>query len=553
LQPSHLEVIPIGGLGEFGMNMMLYRYGSDCIVVDSGIMFPGEEHLGVDVVIPDLSYLDDCGDLHAAILTHAHEDHIGALPHLLSRQDVPVIASGYSRGLTRGRLEHHEARDRCRFESLPGNGNSLEVGPFRIETIPAAHSIPQSNMLVLHTPVGTVLHTADFKLDPNPPDGAGTDLGRLSELGRRGVLLLLSDSTNAEVPGFTPSERVVSEALDGQIAGASQRVFVTCFSSNIQRIQQIAALAGRHDRKIALVGTSIRNQVDVAERLGLIRFPPGLRVAAEDAMVLPRERLVVVATGSQGEPMSALARIAVDKHRDVAIEPGDMVIHSARVIPGNEKSINRMINHLLRRGAEVVTSAEAAVHVSGHASQDELRQLLQLVRPRYLLPIHGEYRQLLAHARLGSEAGLDSSKIRLAESGDVVAVNENVISIEERIHVGRVFIDAALDEVDRSILRDRRRSAGDGIVVAVIAVDREGGAVNGFPEIVTRGFVPDGDSGDAVMDDAKRLVVSALAEATPEERADEAMLRARIHTVLKRFFRRRTQRQPLIIPVIVEQ
>jgi ribonuclease J len=472
--------------------------------------------------------LDDCGTLHATILTHAHEDHIGALPHLLSRRDLPVIASGYSQGLIKGRLEHHEARERCRFEALPGGGGSLEIGPFRIEAIPAAHSIPQSNMLVLHTPVGTVLHTADFKLDPSPPDGAGTDLTRLSELGNEGVLLLLSDSTNAEVPGFTHSERVVSEA-------------------------QLAVLAGRHGRRIALVGTSIRAQVEVAERLGLLSFPPGLRVAAEDAMALPRERVLIVATGSQGEPMSALARIAVDKHRDVAVEPGDFVIHSARVIPGNEKSINRMINHLLRRGAEVVTSADAVVHVSGHASQDELRQLLQLVRPRYLLPIHGEYRQLLAHARLGSEAGLDSSKIRLAESGDVVAVSENTISIEDRVHVGRVFIDAALDEVDRDILRDRRKSAGDGIVVAVIAVDRQGGAVNGFPEIVTRGFVPDCDSGEAVMDDAKKLVVSSLAEATPEERADEAMLRARIQTVLKRFFRRRTQRQPLIIPVIVEQ
>jgi ribonuclease J len=553
LQPSHLEIVPLGGLGEFGMNMMLYRYGSDCVVVDSGIMFPGEEHLGVDVVIPDLSFLDDCGKLHAAILTHGHEDHIGALPHLLSRHSLPVITSGYSRGLIRRRLEDYETSGHCRFESLPSNGRSLEIGPFRIETIPAAHSIPQSNMLVLHTPVGTVLHTADFKLDPNPPDGAGTDLGRLSELGREGVLLLLSDSTNAELPGFTPSERVVTEALDRLLANSGKRFFVTCFSSNIQRIQQLALLAARHDRRLALVGSSLRAHVEVAERLGLIRFAPSSRVAADDAMALPRDRLLVIATGSQGEPMSALARIAVDKHRDVAVEPGDTVIHSARVIPGNEKSINRMINHLLRRGAEVVTSADASVHVSGHGSQDELRQLLQLVRPRYLMPIHGEYRQLLAHARLGTEVGLESSAIRLAESGDVIAVNENVISIEDRVHVGRVFIDAAFDEIDRSILRDRRKSAGDGIVVAVIAVNREGKAVNGFPEIVTRGFVPDSDNDAAVMNEAKQLVISSLAETTPEERADEAMLRARVHTGLKRFFRRRTQRQPLIIPVIVEQ
>jgi ribonuclease J len=407
-------------------------------------------------------------------------------------------------------------------------------------------------MLVIRTAVGTMLHTADFKLDPNPPDGAGTDLGRLSELGREGVLLLLSDSTNAQVPGFTPGERVVTAALDKLLAQCRRRFLVTCFASNIQRIQQLSDLAARHGRRVAFVGRSLKGHVDVAERLGMMRLPPGLRVSPEDAMDLPRDQVMVVVTGSQGEPMSALARIAVDKHRDIRVEPEDVVVHSAREIPGNEKSINRMINHLMRRGADVVTAADAPVHVSGHGSQDELRQLLQLVRPKFLLPIHGEYRQLKAHAGLGRESGLRENEILLAESGDVVALDRYGVGVEDRIHVGRVFIDASLDRIDRTILRDRRRSAGDGIVVAVIALGRDGGAAAGFPEIVTRGFVPDNEGNGGVMEDAKRLVASSLAEATAEERTDEAILRARIQTVLKRFFRRRTQRQPLIIPVIVE-
>jgi ribonuclease J len=407
-------------------------------------------------------------------------------------------------------------------------------------------------MLVIRTEIGAILHTADYKLDAEPPDGEGTDLGRLRELGSEGVLALLSDSTNAEVPGVTPGEKVVGEAFDRLLGNSRKRFLVTCFSSNIQRIQELAGLAARHERRISFVGTSIQGQVDVATRLGLLKIPPGLRVAPEQAMNLPRDGVLIVVTGSQGEPMSALARVAVDKHRDIGIEPGDTVVHSARVIPGNEKSINRMINHLLRRGAEVVTATDAPVHVSGHASRDEMRQLLQLVRPKFLIPIHGEYRQLNAHAKIGRENGLQPNAVLLAESGDVIAMDRHGLAIEDSIRVGRVFMDAALDRVDRAILRDRRRSAGDGIVVAVIAVGEEGGAANGFPEIVTRGFVPDSEGSGSIIEDAKRAVVSTLLEATPEERGDEAILRARIQSVLKRFFRKRTHRQPLIIPVIVE-
>jgi ribonuclease J len=551
---KHLEVVPLGGLGDFGMNLMVYRYGDDCVVVDAGMMFPGEEHLGVNVVIPDLSFLDACGTLHGVILSHGHEDHIGALPYLLARRDAPVYSMPYTEGLIRGRLEAHEMLKDCSLRRLPSNGAGVELGPFTVETIPVAHSIPQSRMIVLHTPVGTLLHTADFKLDPNPPDGEGSDLARLSELGKRGVLALLSDSTNAEIAGFTQGERSVAMAIDRLLASSEHRVIVACFSSNIQRVQLLATQAARHGRRVALVGTSLQNQADVAQQLGLLRFAPGQRVAAGDAMGLPRERVLIVVTGSQGEPMSALARIAVARHRDVAVEPGDRIVFSARSIPGNEKSIGRMIDHLLRRGAEVITPADAPVHVSGHPSRDELQQLIQLARPRFLIPIHGEYKHLHAHARLGREVGMGASRVRVAESGDVIVLNERRVDVGERIHVGKIFIDGSLDRVDRSLIKDRRRSAGDGIVVAVVAVDREGGAVSGFPEIVTRGFVPDsdGEGEGEVVQELKNLLIASLAEASPEERADEVLLRTRIHTELKRFLRRRTRRQPLIIPVIVE-
>jgi ribonuclease J len=551
---SHLEIVALGGLGEFGMNLMLYRHGDDCIVVDAGIMFPRQEHLGVEVIVPEMSFLESCGTLHGVILTHGHEDHIGAVPYLLARHDVPVFSTEYTRELVRARLSQHDGVRDPRLKLLPPDGQTRTFGPFAVETLPAAHSIPRAKMLALHTPAGVVVHTADFKLDPVPAAGAGTDLGRLAQLGRDGVLALMSDSTNADRPGFTGSEASVRPGIEELVAACPNRVVVTTFASNVQRLQTLARIAAGQRRKIAFVGSSIEFHAEVAQRLGLLELPRGLRVSVERAMQLPRREVLLAVTGSQGEPLSALARISVGKHGEVELDPGDLVIHSARVIPGNENSIGRMIDHLLRRGAEVVTSSpRRRVHVSGHPSQDELRLLLQLVRPRHLVPIHGDYRQLHAHARLGVDAGLDRSNVLLAESGDLIRIHDGGIQITERVHVGQVFIDATLDQVDLDVLRDRRRIAGDGIVVPVVAVDREKGVVNGYPEIVTRGFVPDrDDDGDGVMREAGRVVVAAVAAASPEERADEAVLKARIQTELRRFLRRRTQRQPLIIPVIVE-
>jgi ribonuclease J len=549
-QPTHLEIIPLGGLGEFGMNLMVYRHGEDCLVVDAGMMFPGVEHLGVDVVIPDLTFLEDCGTIHGVVLTHGHEDHIGALPFLLERHDVPVYATPLTAALVRRRLAEHDLDPNHALRTLPTDGEALNLGPFTVETLPVAHSIPHSVMLVLRTPAGIVVHTADFKLDPLPTDGVGLDHDRLARLGHEGVLALLCDSTNAERPGFTPGERTVAPPIDALLNRARGRVFVTTFASNLHRIQQVIDLAVRHGRRVAVVGSSMSSHVEIGERLGLLRIPAATRVDGEVLMNRDAQEALVLVSGSQGEPLSALARIAVDRHRGIGIERGDMVIHSARVIPGNEKGIGRMIDHLLRRGAEVVTEADEPVHVSGHPAREELRVILNLARPRWLLPIHGAYRQLLAHARLGEEAGFDRARIILAESGDRVVVNDREASIADRVPVGKVFIDAHLAEVELSVLRDRKKIAGDGIVIPVVARTRPEGSLDGL-DIVSRGFLHEGIEA-VILSEAREVAMKILDEATVAEHSDEELLKERLQTELKRFLRRRTQKRPLIIPVIVE-
>ncbi len=548
---ERLEIIPLGGLGEFGMNLLVLRTGTDCLVVDCGMMFPGAEHLGVDVVVPNMEFLDDCGTIHGVVLTHGHEDHIGALPFLLARRDVPVWSLPYTLGLVRERLSEHDLGPSPALRLMPSRGERLRIGPFSVEALPVTHSIPQSTMLVVRTPMGAVVHTADFKMDPFPIDGAGTDLAALAGLGDEGVLALLMDSTNAERPGFTPGERSVAPALDALVAASRNRVFVTTFASNIHRIQQVVDLASRRGRKVAFVGSSMLTHVDLAERLGLLRIPAGSRLPPEAAMNLPPSQALFLATGSQGEPSSALARIAVARHREASVEAGDLVIHSSRIIPGNEKSVGRMIDHLLRRDARVVTQHDAPVHVSGHACGDELRLMLHLLRPRFLLPVHGEYRQLAALADIARQCGMEPDRVVVADSGDLLALTPDSLAAVDRVPVGQVFIDATLDEVDLAVLRERRRIAGDGIVVAVVALDRESGAVNGPPEIASRGFVAE-TGGEDVLREAQTAVAAALADLSIEERSDEGLLKARVQAEVKRFLRRRTQKRPLVIPVIVE-
>jgi len=546
---QRLEIIPLGGLGEFGMNMMIYRVGDDCIIVDTGMMFPGAEHLGVNVVIPNLDYLADCGTIHGVVLSHGHEDHIGALPYVLARHDLPVYCSPYTGHLVRSRLREHSGNLNA-IHPFPEDG-PLRLGPFTVETVAVSHSIPQSAMLAIHTPVGLVVHTADFKLDACPPVGAGTDLGQLSRLGDQGVLALLSDSTNAGVPGTTPGERSVRPALDDLIGEAPRRIFVASFASNIQRIRQVSELAIKHGRKVALVGASMNTHAEAATSLDLLSFPAGSRVHPSDAMTLKQDRILFLVTGSQGEPMSALARIAVDRHRDVQVGEDDLVIHSARVIPGNEKAIGNLFNHLLRRGARLVTASDADVHVSGHPSQEELKLVIQLLRPEYFIPIHGEYGQLRAHARLAAEMGIPNDRITLADSGDLIAIGGNECGVVDRVPAGQVFIDAALEPVDVSVLKDRRKIAYDGIVVAVISFDRDSGEPRSQPEFVTRGFNIEQDP-ESLLARAGDVVRSTLLDSTQEVRSDEGLLKARLQADLKRFFRKETQRRPMIIPIIVE-
>ncbi|HEX5045433.1 MAG TPA: ribonuclease J [Candidatus Polarisedimenticolaceae bacterium] len=550
LQPSHLEVVPLGGLGEFGMNLMVYRYGAECLVVDAGMMFPGAEHLGVDVVIPNLSFLDACGRLRGVVLTHGHEDHIGALPYLLARHEVPVFGTAYTLGLVRARLAEHDPGLASLLHPLPVGGEPLQLGPFAVRALPVTHSIPHSVLLVLHTPVGTVVHTGDYKLDPTSADGWATDLAEMAALGRQGVLAVFGDSTNADRPGWTPGEATVRPAFDALLASAPRRVLVTLFSSNVQRMQLLCDLARRHGRRVAFVGSSMVSHAAVAEEMGLLDLPVGLRVDAETAMSLPPEKALLLVTGSQGEPTSALARIAVGKHREVEIGEGDRVIHAARAIPGSQKAIGRMVNHLLRRGAEVVDETETAVHVSGHAAEDELRLVLHLLRPRFLVPVHGEFRQLSAHARLAGEMTAGGPHTVLADTGDLLALSPGECRVVDRVPVGQVFIDATLEEVDFQLLRERKQIAGDGLVVPVVAVDPEGQDLPGRIEIVSRGFLA--EDGNGLFHEAKQVLADSIASATPEERGDEGLLKARLHTDLKRFLRRRTQRRPLIIPIILE-
>lgn len=547
---QRLEIIPLGGLGEFGMNLMLYRWGDDCLIIDAGMMFPGGDLPGVDFVLPDLSFLDEVGHLCGVVLTHAHEDHIGAVPYLLDRHDVPVWGTRYTIELLRQRLAQRETKTTPDLRYLPASPEIVRIGPFGVEAVPVAHSVPQSRLIVLDTPVGRVVHTGDFKLDPAPPDGEGTDRRRLIELGRDGVLALLSDSTNAERPGTSPGEATAHRALDEVLEHAPERVVLTIFASNVQRLSGLGRLAERHGRRLALLGAAVNQHASIAQQLDLLPLPPGIRIAADQLAGLPRNQVLAIASGSQGERLSALSRIAAGTHRDISLAPGDTVIHSARIIPGNEKPIGEMINGLLRQGARVITADDAAVHVSGHASADDLRQLLEWVKPRWFVPIHGEYRQLQAHVRLALSAGLEPHCVLLAESGDRIRIDERTFEIAGQVPVGRTYREAAGDEVPWELLRERRKSSHDGVVVAVVDIDEHGGTAKGYPWIVTRGFTPSLDDEGEMLDQSRQAIAQALEEAPAAERSDAPALAARIELHLRRCIRRNAQRYPLIIVMV---
>lgn len=546
-----LQIIPLGGLGEFGLNCTVLRSGRDLIVIDAGLMFPEEQVLGVNIVIPDFSYLfEHAGDVRGLILTHGHEDHVGAVPYLFDKVRVPIYGSDFTLGLASRKLREHDLPHQRHLKRVRPGG-TVKLGPFRVRFIQVTHSIPGTLSLAIETPAGLVIHTADFKMDQTPIDDRKFDFHTFTACGDRGVLALLSDSTNAEVDGFTPSESRVGEGIASVFRRAPARIVFSTFSSNVHRLQQVFDAAVTHHRKVALLGTSLTSTSEVASDLGYLRIPPGTLIEPREARRQPPHRLVVIAAGSQGEPMSALSRIALDDHRDVSLDPGDMVLVSARAIPGNEKSINRVINHIYRRGAEVVFGGRLPYHVSGHASREELRIMLTMTRPRYFIPIHGEIRQLYNHARLAESTGLPRERILLAESGDLIELTRRQGHLSGRVPVGRVMIDGTLEEVDKIVVRDRRHISSGGVVLAIVAIDKQSGALIGRPEIVSRGFVFEQTRGE-LLREAAALVRATIMAATPEERADRGVIKTVIQRDLKRFFRKRLDRRPMIIPAVIE-
>lgn len=554
--PDHkLQVIPLGGLGEFGMNCMALRYGDDILVIDAGMMFPDAELLGVDIVTPDFSFLEENREhVRGLVLTHGHEDHIGGVPFLLAELSIPVYATKFTLALVERRLEEHEMLEDADLNPIKP-GDRIELGPFQIEFIQVTHSIVSCVALAVTTPLGVVIHTGDFKVDPTPTDNQLFDLHTLAGYGKRGVLLLLSDSTNVDRPGYTPSERAILPRFEEIFNRADRRIVIAAFSSSIHRLQQILDVASEYGRKVAFLGRSMLSATEIAHNLGLLHIPDGILLRPQDLMSAHPSKVVAVVSGTQGEPMSAMSRVAVDNHKNLSLEKGDLVVHSARIIPGNEKAIGRMMNHIARRGAEVVSgSMNPPVHVSGHGAQEELKLILNLVRPRYFVPIHGEYSQMAKHATLASHlknCGLEDSFV--LETGQTLEIDKHGARRGQRITVGRVCIDSgSIDEVvEDMVIRDRRHLSEDGFVIPIIAIDKNTGRCEGLPELVSRGFVAKEDTA-GLLTQARQVVLRTLESSTSEERADWGVMQEKIRADLKRFLNKETSRRPLIMPVILE-
>jgi ribonuclease J len=547
-----LFVIPLGGLGEFGMNMMALRSGDDIIVIDAGMMFPESELLGVDLVIPDITYLkQNRQHLRAIVLTHGHEDHIGALPYILRDLNVPVYGTRFTLALVKKRLGEAGLLDSTTLrEVVPGR--RVEVGPYEIEFIPVTHSTIDCVALAVRTPVGVIIHTGDFKIDHTPVEGAGFDIHTFARYGNEGVLALFSDSTNVERPGITPSERAVVPRLEELSRSAPRRVILSCFASSIHRIQQVIDIASRVGRKVAFVGRSMVDNVEIAHDLGYLRIPDGMVVRSQDIRSFDPRRIIVLASGSQAEPMSSLSRIAVDNHRFVSVDENDTVILSSRIIPGNEKAIFRMLDHMFRRRALVYYDNSAGlIHVSGHASQEEQKLVLQLVKPKYFIPVHGEFRHLFRHAALAHQLGVVSGEIILAEDGHCLEFTEDGYHRRDPVAAGRVLVDSgSLEEIEEVVVRDRKHLSEDGVVVPIIAIDKHTGKLESQPEIVTRGFMS--DNGSDLVTGARDIVLRTINESNPEERADWSVIKEKIRVDLKRYINKQTSKRPLILPVILE-
>ncbi|ACO32187.1 MULTISPECIES: ribonuclease J [Acidobacterium] len=547
-----LQIIPLGGLGEFGMNCMALRWQDDIVVIDAGLMFPESELLGVDIVVPDITYLiENKEHVRGILLTHGHEDHIGGLPWILSELNVPVYGTEFTLAYVEGKLEEHKMLDETELiEMMPGGRFTL--GPFTIEPIRVTHSLVDCVALAIETPVGVVVHTGDFKIDLSPPDGKAFDLHKFAEYGKRGVLLLLQDSTNVDRQGYTPSEWSVKPRLDEIFSRTKKKLFFSCFSSSIYRMRIAMDLAFHHGRKVAVIGRSMVESSEIAQDLGYLDIPNGLLIHPGQIADHAPENVMVLISGTQGEPMSALSRAAVDNHKHARIAPGDTVLLSSRVIPGNEKSIYRVIDHLYRRDAHVIFDDGHAglIHVSGHASQEEQRLMINLLRPKFFIPVHGDYRHLKKHAEIAQSMGVVDLAM-VIEDGDVVELTRDDIRKTGTVTAGRVCIDSGstADVVEDLVIRDRRHLSEDGFVIPILTINKLTGMVERQPEVISRGFV----GGDPeLIETARQVVARTLEESSAEEKADYGVIKEKIRIDLKRYIQKNTSRRPLIMPVILE-
>lgn len=550
---SKLKIIPLGGLHEIGKNITVFEYENEIIVVDCGLSFPEDDMLGIDLVIPDITYLEKNVDkIKGLIITHGHEDHIGAVPYLLKKINIPIYATRLTAGLIRNKLEEHKLLRSTKLNEVV-QGQTIELGKnFKVEFIRSSHSIPDSVMLAITTPAGTVLHTGDFKVDYTPIDGKIMDFGRIAELGKEGILALMSDSTNAERKGFTMSERSVGEVFDKLFLHCTKRIVVATFASNVHRVQQIVNAAVKYDRKIAVCGRSMINMIETARELGYIECPENIFIDIDMISNYPDERLVIITTGSQGEPMSALTRMAAGDHRKVKITPNDLVIISATPIPGNEKFVSKVIDDLMQIGAEVVYSSLEAIHVSGHACQEEQKLILALAKPKYFIPVHGEYRQLIAHSETAQSMGVEKDNIIMMSNGRILEINDEGAEFTSSVQSGRVLVDGlGVGDVGNIVLRDRQHLSQDGLIVIVLTMDASTGEVVAGPDVISRGFVYVKES-ENLMDDVKSVVRHEIKKCEERGIRDWATIKSAARENLRDYIFMKTKRNPMIIPIIME-
>lgn len=547
-----VSLIPLGGLGEIGKNMMAVKYGDNIILIDSGLMFPEDEMLGIDIVIPDISYLLENKELvKGIVLTHGHEDHIGALPYVLRQINVPVYGTKLTLGLLEGKLKEINVLGGATL-NIVKPGNSVDIGPFKVEFIRVSHSIPDAVALAIHTPIGIIIHTGDFKFDQTPVDGEVTDFHKFAELGQKGVLVLMSDSTNVERPGYTKSEKFVGHTFDETFRVAKERIIIASFASNVHRLQQAIYSAHKYGRKVAVVGRSMVNVVSTAAELGYLVIPEGTLVDIEEINRLPSDKVVILTTGSQGEPMSALTRMAMSDHKFVEIVPGDTVIISATPIPGNEKLVARTVDHLFKQGAEVIYEAFTGIHVSGHPSQEELKLMLNLTKPKFFVPVHGEYRHLKKHAQLAKEVGIPPENTFVGENGQIMEFTRKSGRFAGRVTSGIVLVDGlGVGDVGNIVLRDRKQLSQDGILIVVVTIEKESGSVVAGPDIVSRGFVYVRES-EKLMDEAKDKVRIALDKCEERGITEWASIKSNVRDALGKYLYDRTRRRPMILPIIME-